>query len=130
MRTVRLLLAVAGAAALLASPAAAGEARGRLVYEETVAAKGSVAVSVTVRRPASFSVVLRTVTTGRTKLFLLGKDAPRGGPLMDTATYACDGAAGSFYCRGAYEPLPAGTYTFRIVYRGPAPAPVALTLRW
>ena len=83
-------------------------------------------------RPAAFKVLLRTSTQGRTKLFLLGKHAPKGGALIDTKTYACDGAAGSFYCKGSYEPLPAGTYTFRVVYAGTTsqPANIELTVRW
>ena len=48
---------------------------------------------------------------------------------MDTTTYACEGAAGSWYCRGAFEPLPRGTYTFRVRRDGPA-AHVELTVRW
>ena len=55
------------------------------------------------RKAAAFKVLLRTSTQGRTKLFLLGKHAPKGGALIDTKTYACDGAAGSFYCKGSYE---------------------------
>jgi hypothetical protein len=49
---------------------------------------------------------------------------------MDTKTMACEGAAGSRYCRSAYEPLPRGTYTWRIVWKGAVRAPVELTLRW
>jgi hypothetical protein len=59
-----------------------------------------------------------------------GRRAPRGGPLIDTKTYACEGAAGSFYCRAAYEPLPRGTYRWRIRWLGAKPAHVELTVRW
>jgi hypothetical protein len=75
-------------------------------------------------------VQLRTSTQGRTRLFLLGRNAPGGGALLDTATTACEGAAGSFYCNGAYEPLPRGTYTFRIVRVSGRATPVTLTVRW
>ena len=32
--------------------------------------------------------------------------APKGGPLIDTKTYACDGAAGSFYCKAGLTQVP------------------------
>ena len=67
---------------------------------------------------------------GRAKLFLTGKTAPKGGPLIDTKTYACEGAAGSYYCKASYEPLPKGTYMWRISWAGMMPAHVELTLRW
>ena len=73
---------------------------------------------------------------GTREALLLGKNAPKGGPLIDTKTYACDGAAGSFYCKASYEPLPKGTYTWRITWvsiaeAGPKmPAHVELTVRW
>ena len=52
--------------------------------------------------------------------------------MIDTKTYACDGAAGSFYCKGSYEALPAGTYTFKVVFAGTTaqPAHLELTVRW
>ena len=90
----------------------------------------SVQVSVVVRKPASFSVLLRTRTTGRTQLFLLGRKAPKGGPLIDTKTSACEGAAGSYYCKGSYEPLPPGVYTFRVVRKAGPSTNIELTVRW
>ena len=105
--------AAAAALLALALPGAAGAGSVRL--QQFVTTGNSVHVSVVVRRSASFSVLLRTRTTGRTQLLLLGAHAPRGGPLIDTATTRCDGAAGSFYCTGSFEPLPPGTYTFRVV---------------
>ena len=92
----------------------------------------STQVTVTVRRPAAFKILMRTSTQGRTKLFLLGTHAPKGGPLIDTKTYACEGAAGSLYCNGSYESLPAGAYTFRVVLAGTTPqaAHLELTVRW
>ena len=91
-------------------------------------------MTFTTHRPASFRVLLRVPTAGRAKLFLLGKHAPKGGPLIQTSNTspatACEGAAGSFYCRASYEPLPRGTYTWRIHWNGPQPAHVELTVRW
>jgi hypothetical protein len=127
MRLARLSLA-AVLAALVVVPLAA--AKGKLFYEDTLPAHGAGTVSVTVRAPAAFRIVMRTSTQGRTRLYLLGKTAPKGGPLIDTKTSACEGAAGSFYCQGSYEALPRGTYTFRIRRDGAAPTHVQLTVRW
>ena len=104
---------------------------GKVYLEDTLPKVGSTQVTITVRK-AAFKILLRTSTQGRTKLLLLGKHAPKGSALIDTKTYHCDGAAGSFYCKGSYEPLPAGTYTFRVVYAGttPQPANIELTVRW
>jgi hypothetical protein len=117
-------------AAAVASPSLAGAAR--VYLEDTIPRTGSSQVSVTTRKPAAFRILLRTSTQGRTRLYLLGAHAPRGGPLFDTKTMHCDGAAGSYYCKGSYEPLPKGTYTFRVVYAGatPQPADIELTVRW
>jgi hypothetical protein len=126
---VRRAAAVALASVVaLSLPAAAGAATVHL--EQFVATGGSVQVSVVVRKPASFSVLLRTRTIGRTQLVLLGRHAPRGGPLLDTATTRCDGAAGSYYCSGSYEPLPPGTYTFRVRRPSGFGTHVELTVRW
>ncbi|HXG77092.1 MAG TPA: hypothetical protein VNJ53_11015 [Gaiellaceae bacterium] len=122
-------LLAAGLLALALVPTAA-LAKSRLVLEETVQPGRSATVTVTTQRRASFAVVLRVPTQGRARLYLTGRSVPRGGPLMDTKTYACEGAAGSFYCRGAYEPLPRGTYTWRVAWAGRAPAHVVLTVRW
>jgi hypothetical protein len=89
-----------------------------------------VAVTITTHRSAAFHVLLRARTEGRTRLFLTGAHAPRGGALIDTKTYACDGAAGSFYCKAAYEPLPAGVYTWKIVRVAGTREPVTLTVQW
>jgi hypothetical protein len=114
----------------VAFPAVAGA--GKVYLEDSMPKVGSTQVTIKVRKPAAFRVLMRTSTQGRTKLFLLGRHAPKGGPLIDTKTYACDGAAGSFYCRGSYEPLPAGTYTFKVVCAGTTsqPAHLELTVRW
>lgn len=126
-RSAAAVAAVASVAAL-ALPAAASAGTVRL--EQFVTTGGSVQVSVVVRKPASFSVLLRTRTIGRTQLVLLGKHAPRGGPLLDTATTRCDGAAGSYYCTGSYEPLPPGTYTFRVRRPSGFGTHVELTVPW
>ena len=104
----------------------------KLFFEDTIPSGKSTAVSVTTQKPASFRVLLRVPTVGRAKLFLLGKSAPKGGPLIDTKTFGCQGAAGSWYCKASYEPLPKGTYTWKIAWVGmpPKPAHVELTVRW
>ena len=123
------------AAGFLLTPVAMA-ATGKLYFQDTIPSGKSTAVSVTTQKPAAFRVLLRVPTAGRAKLFLLGKNAPKGGPLIDTKTYACEGAAGSYYCKGSYEPLPKGTYTWRLTWtsvtkRGPKmPAHVELTVRW
>jgi len=125
LRAVILVVAVA-----VVFPAVA-EA-GKVYFEDTLPKVGSTQVTITVRKAAAFKVLMRTSTQGRTRLYLLGKHAPKGGALIDTKTYACDGAAGSFYCKGSYEALPAGTYTFRVVFTGTTPNPghLELTVRW
>ena len=128
MPFARLSVVALAAVAAFALPGVA--AAGSLHLEQHVAPQSSVQVTIVVRKSASFSVLLRTRTQGRTQLFLLGKNAPKGGPLMDTANTACEGAAGSFYCQGAFEPLPPGTYTFRVKRPSGAGANIELTLRW
>jgi len=125
---LRALTAVAVAAFVF--PAVAGAAE--IYLADTIPRSGRSQVAVTVRKPAAFKILLRTSTQGRTRLNLLGAHSPTGGPLMDTKTMHCDGAAGSYYCRGSYEALPPGTYTFCIVYAGttPHPADIELTVRW
>ena len=120
---------------MLAVPAAALAAgTGKVYFQDTVPKAGASSVTITTHRPASFRVLLRVPTAGRAKLFLTGAHAPTGGPLIKTSNTApspaCEGAAGSFYCRGSYEPLPKGTYTWRVVWRGQQPAHVELTVRW
>jgi hypothetical protein len=122
---------------LLAVPATAvASGPAKVFFEDTMPSGSSSSVTIQTHRAAAFKVLLRVPTTGRAKLSLLGKTAPKGGPLIDTKTYACDGAAGSFYCKGSYEPLPKGTYTWRITWlstpkSGPKmPAHVELTVRW
>ena len=134
---MRVLPAAAlGALVLPAVALAAGPAK--VFFEDTVPEGARPRVTITTHRPAAFRVLLRVPTAGRAKLFLLGKHAPKGGPLITTSNTspatACDGAAGSFYCKASYEPLPKGTYTWRIAWElgKPAkmPAHVELTVRW
>ena len=117
--------------AAFAFPAVAGA--GKIVLTDTMPRFSSTKVSVTVRKAAAFRVLMRTSTQGRTKLFLLGKHAPKGGPLIDTKTYACHGRGRlALSARGTTRRCRAGTYTFRVVYAGrtPAKAHLELTVRW
>jgi hypothetical protein len=129
----RALLSAVVAAAVLVPVALA---QGKVAFEDTIPSGGSSSVTITTHRAASFRVLLRVPTAGRAKLYLLGKHAPKGGPLIATSNTApsgaCQGAAGSFYCKGSYEPLPKGTYTWRVTWVGSpkAPAHVELTVRW
>jgi hypothetical protein len=109
---------------------AAAAAASKLVFEDTIKAGKSSSVSVTATRSAAFRVTLKAPTAVRTRLFLTGASAPRGGALIDTKTSACEGAAGSFICRGAFEALPKGTYKFRLAVSGNGAANVTLTVRW
>lgn len=128
MRRPTAATALVVSALALAAPGAASA--GSVHLEQFVSTGGTVQVSVVVRKAASFSVLLRTRTIGRTQLVLIGKRAPKGGPLLDTATTACEGAAGSYYCKGSFEPLPAGTYTFRVVRPSGFGTHIELTVRW
>ncbi len=127
MRRVALLASLS-CAFVLALPAL-GRA-GSVHLEQYVASGSSVQIGVVVRKHASFSVLLRTRTVGRTQLRLLGAHAPKGGPLIDTSTTACEGAAGSWYCKASFEPLPPGTYVFRVVRRSGFGTNIELTVGW
>jgi hypothetical protein len=129
---VRRWIAIGVASATLTVPAFALAGQGKVAFEDTIPSGASSSVTITTHRAASFSILLRVPTTGRAKLYLIGRKAPRGGPLIDTKTYRCEGAAGSWYCKGSYEPLPRGTYTWKISWVGKpkAPAHVELTVRW
>ena len=131
---VRTLLAAASIALLVPAVALA---KGQVFFEDTIPSGSSSSVTITTHKAASFRVLLRAPTAGRAKLSLTGKNAPKGiNPLIDTKASSCSGAAGSFYCKAAYEPLPKGRYTWRItwvsvVQAGPKkPAHVELTVRW
>ena len=135
---MRAALALAVLIAAVAAPVAL--AKGKLTFEDSIPSGKSSSVSVTVHRPASFRVLLRVPTAGKARLYLLGRTAPKGGPLITTSNTApsgaCEGAAGSYYCKASYEPLPKGKYTWRVTWvsapgSGPKkPAHVELTVRW
>jgi hypothetical protein len=138
---MRILVALTAAVAAVTLPAGAlAVGSGKVFFEDTVPSGGSSSVTIVTHRSAAFRVLLRVPTAGKAKLFLLGKRAPKGGPLIQTSNTspasACQGAAGSFYCKASYEPLPKGTYTWRVTWvsvvrQGPKmPAHVELTVRW
>ena len=138
MRKLVLLAAIVLAVALPAMAQGAGPAK--VFFEDSIPSGSSSSVTIVTHRSASFHVLLRVPTAGRAKLYLLGKKAPKGGPLINTSSVkegsGCQGAAGSYYCKASYEPLPKGTYTWRItwvsvVQQGPKmPAHVELTVTW
>ena len=113
MRRPAAATALVVSALALAVPGAASA--GSVHLEQFVSTGGTVQVSVVVRKAASFSV-LPAHADGRPDAALPDRQAAprRAVPLLDTATTACDGAAGSYYCKGSFEPLPPGTYTFRV----------------
>ena len=125
-------LCLIGALALAFGVSVALAAGGKVAFEDTVPSGKSSSVTIQTHKAASFSVRMRVPTAGRAKLFLLGKNAPKGGPLIDTKTFGCQGAAGSFICSASYEPLPKGKYTWKIAWVGTPkkPAHVELTVRW
>ncbi len=140
MRTL-MALAVAVAVAAVGLPASAlAVGPSKVFFEDTVPSGGSSSVTIVTHRSPAFKVLLRVPTAGEAKLSLLGKKAPKGGPLIETSNAStvswCQGAAGSFYCKASYEPLPKGTYTWRVTWlsmvrQGPKmPAHVELTVRW
>jgi hypothetical protein len=137
----RFVLVVAALLAALVPASALGVTQAKVFFEDSIPSGSSSSVTITTHRSASFRVLLRVPTAGKAKLFLLGKHAPKGGPLIHTSNTSagssgCQGAAGSFYCKASFEPLPKGTYTWRItwlstVQQGPKmPAHVELTVRW
>lgn len=121
-----------GALALAFGVSVALAAGGKVAFEDTVPSGKASSVTIQTHKAASFSVRMRVPTAGRAKLFLLGANAPKGGPLIDTKTFACQGAAGSFICSASYEPLPKGKYTWKIAWVGmpKKAAHVELTVRW
>ena len=64
-------------------------------------------VTVTTHHPVASRVVLRTPRRAARRPSQ-GKHAPQGAQLIDTKTSAREGAAGTFYCKGSYDALPAG----------------------
>jgi hypothetical protein len=127
---LRVVSVLAVLAAVSAAGTAAAATKGSVMYQNSLAKNGVGLVSVRTWKAPSFRVLLRVPTQGRARLFLMGKGAPKSGALIDTATFACEGAAGSYYCSASYEPLPKGLYTWRLVWNGPTAAHVELTVRW
>ena len=131
-----MLPALAALSVTLLPVAAHGATSSKVFFEDSVPSGSSSSVTVVTHRAASFRVLLRVPTAGRARLYLLGKHAPKGGPLIGTSNTAptsrCEGAAGSFYCRASFEPLPKGAYTWRVTWRGAPPTAghVELTVRW
>jgi hypothetical protein len=125
-------LCLIGALALAFGASVAFAAGGKVFFQDTVPSGKSSSVTVNTHHAASFKVLLRVPTAGRAKLFLIGKTAPKPGLLIDTKTFDCQGAAGSFICSASYEPLPKGKYTWKIAWVGTPkkPAHVELTVRW
>ncbi len=128
---MRARVAVVVLAAGLAVPGALA-AGGKVFFQDTVPSGKASSVTITTHHASAFKVLLRVPTAGRAKLYLLGKKAPKGGPLIDTKTFDCEGAAGSFFCKASYEPLPKGTYRWKIAWVGTPKkaAHVELTVRW
>ena len=129
------VLVVAALAAALVPASALAVSKAKVFFEDSIPSGSSSSITVVTHRPTAFRVVLRVPTAGKAKLYLTGKHAPKGGPLIttsNTSATTCEGAAGSFYCQAAYEALPKGTYTWRIAWVGKPkkPAHVELTLRW
>src|SRR6266516_1236785 len=115
-----MLLATAAAAVVLPVAGLAAVPAAKVFFEDSIPSGSSSSVTITTHRPAAFRVLLRVPTAGKAKLFLLGKKAPKGGPLIQTSNTspnpACQGAAGSFYCKASYESLPKGTYSWRVTW--------------
>ena len=112
----------------LAAVSTAGAAS--ITFRDTVPTGESRSITVSAQSRIAFEVVLRVPATGRTQLFLQGRRAPRGGPLIDTRTYRCPRTGAFRICRARYEALPPGTYTWRARrVAGPA-GPIVLTVRW
>ncbi len=125
-------LCLLGALVLAFGASVALAAGGKVAFQDTVPSGKSSSVTVNPHHAAAFKVVLRVPTAGRARLFLLGKTAPKPGLLIDTKTFDCQGAAGSFICQASYEPLPKGKYTWKIAWVGKPKkaAHVELTVRW
>jgi hypothetical protein len=120
------------ALALVFGASVALAAGGKVAFQDTVPSGKASSVTINTHHAASFKVLMRVPTAGRAKLFLLGKKAPKPGLLIDTKTFGCQGAAGSFICQASYEPLPKGKYTWKIAWVGTPKkrAHVELTVRW
>jgi hypothetical protein len=126
----RSFVAAAAAAAALALPASA--LAGTATLDRTLArGKGRHArVLVHLAQPAPFHVLLRLPTSSRFRLYVRNALAPEKLLLIDSATYGCEGAAGSFYCEGSYEALPAGNWYLSVWKLTKPRAHVRLEVSW
>jgi hypothetical protein len=83
------------------------------------------------RHAAAFRVTLVVRHGHRFQLGLRNRAGTFRALLIDTATYACTRRGAWDVCRGAYEPLPRGTYRFTVHKpRGSRPGTVRLAVRW
>ncbi len=81
--------------------------------------------------PAAFRVTLPAGTGVRARLYLGGTNAPRSAsPLIDTAGAACATTSAGRTCSAAYQSLPAGRYTWKVVTTAVAAGSVRLRVRW
>jgi hypothetical protein len=131
------MLVAAALTAALVPAAALGVSKGKVFFQDSLPSGRATSVAIKTHRAPSFRVLLRVPTAGKATLYLLGKHAPKGGALIHTSNTSptssgCQGAAGSFYCKASLEPLPKGTYTWRLRWVGTPPAPghVELTVTW
>jgi hypothetical protein len=127
---VRALLVVAAFAAAISVSSAGAAPAAKLAFADVVQPGKSLSLTVTTQQATTFRVVLRVPAQGRAQLFLAGRGAPRGGPLIDTRRYRCTRSAGTSYCKAAYESLPKGLYRWRVRWLGARPAYLGLTVRW
>lgn len=87
--------------------------------------------SVTTKRPPSFHVVLRIRNDGTRAILSYRKSTWHNShKLIDTKTYACEGAAGSSYCEARYETVPRGTYFFTVRKLGRRSTHIDVTVAW
>jgi hypothetical protein len=126
---VRALILLAAVAAAISVSSAGAAPAAKISFADVVQPGKSLTLTLTTQQATAFRVVLRAPTQGRAQLFLAGRRAPRG-VLIDTRRYACEGAARTSYCTASYEPLPKGTYRWRVRWLGARPAPIELTVRW
>jgi hypothetical protein len=127
---VRGIVIVAALAAAIAASAAGAAPAARISFEDVVQPGKSLSLSVSTHEASSFRVVLRIPRQGRAQLFLTGRNAPRGGPLLDTRASGCRRTARARFCTASYEPLPSGVYRWRVRWLGFDPANIQLTVRW
>ena len=94
------------------------------------AGKRRASLPVVAAKPAAFKVRLVVPKAAHVTLSLTGVHAPKGGPLIDTATFGCTVAGALRTCTASYEALPAGRYTWVVRKLSAAPAAVKLRVRY